>query len=165
MVVPGFEPRNGTPLQCSCLENPRDGGAWGAAIYGVAQSRTRLKRLSSSSGILYGLPWWLSGKESVCQCRRPRFDLWVGKILWRRAWQPTPAFLPGESHGQRSLAGFSPRGRTESDTMEVTEQQQQQDSRASVTTTVPEPVTGQWARAWEPGRERPSGKSRKVSWM
>ena len=40
---------NGSPLQCSCLENPRDGGAWGAAIYGVAQSRTRLKRLSSSS--------------------------------------------------------------------------------------------------------------------
>ena len=40
---------NGNPLQCSCLENPRDGGAWGAAVYGVAQSRTRLKRLSSSS--------------------------------------------------------------------------------------------------------------------
>ena len=40
---------NGNPLQCSCLENPRDGGAWRAAIYGVAQSRTRLKRLSSSS--------------------------------------------------------------------------------------------------------------------
>ena len=41
---------NGSPLQCSCLENPRDGGAWWAAVYGVAQSRTRLKRLSSSSG-------------------------------------------------------------------------------------------------------------------
>ena len=40
---------NGNPLQCSCLENPRDRGAWWAAIYGVAQSRTRLKRLSSSS--------------------------------------------------------------------------------------------------------------------
>ena len=40
---------NGSPLQCSCLENPRDGGAWWADIYGVAQSRTRLKRLSSSS--------------------------------------------------------------------------------------------------------------------
>ena len=40
---------NGNPLQCSCLENPRDGGAWWAAIYGVARSRTRLKRLSSSS--------------------------------------------------------------------------------------------------------------------
>ena len=41
--------RNGNPLQCSCLENPRDGGAWWAAVYGVAQSRTQLKRLSSSS--------------------------------------------------------------------------------------------------------------------
>ena len=40
---------NGTPLQCSCLDNPSDGGAWWAAVYGVAQSRTRLKRLSSSS--------------------------------------------------------------------------------------------------------------------
>ena len=40
---------NGNPLQCSCLENPRDGGAWRAAVYGVAQSRSRLKRLSSSS--------------------------------------------------------------------------------------------------------------------
>ena len=39
---------NGNPLQCSCLENPRDGGAWWAAVYGVAQSRTRLKQLSSS---------------------------------------------------------------------------------------------------------------------
>ena len=44
-----FGEGNGTPLQCSCLENPRDGGAWWAAIYGVAQSQTRLKRLSSSS--------------------------------------------------------------------------------------------------------------------
>ena len=43
---------NGNPLQCSCLGNPRDGGAWWAAIYGVAQSQTRLKRLSSSSSIV-----------------------------------------------------------------------------------------------------------------
>ena len=48
---PKCSPRegNGNPLQCSCLENPRDGGAWWAAVYGVTQSRTRLKRLSSSS--------------------------------------------------------------------------------------------------------------------
>ena len=44
---------NGNPLQCSCLENPRDRGAWWAAVYGVAQSRTRLKRVSSSSSILF----------------------------------------------------------------------------------------------------------------
>ena len=43
---------NGNPLQCSCLENPKDGGAWWAAVYGVTQSRTRLKRLSSSSSQL-----------------------------------------------------------------------------------------------------------------
>ena len=39
------------------------------------------------------LPWWLNGKEPACQCRRLGFDPWVGKILWRRAWQPTPVFL------------------------------------------------------------------------
>ena len=44
---------NGNPLQCSCLENPRDGGAWWAAVYGVAQSRTRLKRLSSSGSVSF----------------------------------------------------------------------------------------------------------------
>ena len=48
--------RNGNPLQCSCLENPRDGGAWWAAVYGVVQSWTRLKRLSSSSSSSRGLP-------------------------------------------------------------------------------------------------------------
>ena len=55
-----------------------------------------------------GLPWWLSGKEPACQHRSLRFDPWVGKIPWRRKWQPTPVFLPGKSHGQRSLVGFSP---------------------------------------------------------
>ena len=48
---------NGNPLQCSCLENPRDGRAWWAAIYGVAQSRTRLKQLSSSSSSSIRPPW------------------------------------------------------------------------------------------------------------
>ena len=81
---------NGNPLQCSCLENPRDGGAWQAALYGVAQSWTQLKRFSSSS-----------------------LD-----IIWRRAWQPTPVFLLGESHGLRSLVGYSPRGCKESDRTE-----------------------------------------------
>ena len=44
------------------------------------------------------------------RCKRCGFDPWVGKILWRRKWQPTPVFLPGESHGQRSLTGYSPWG-------------------------------------------------------
>ena len=55
-----------------------------------------------------GLPRCLSGKESACQRRRCRFHPWVGKIPWRRKWQPSPVFLPGESHGQRSLGGYSP---------------------------------------------------------
>ena len=54
---------------------------------------------------------WLSGKESSCQCRRHRFNPWVGKIPWRKKWHPTPIFLPGKSHGQKSLLGCSPRGR------------------------------------------------------
>ena len=56
------------------------------------------------------LPWWLSGKESACQCRRCGFNPWVGKMPWRRKWLPTPVFLPEKSHGQRSLAGYSPWG-------------------------------------------------------
>ena len=61
------------------------------------------------------------GKD-VCACRRHRRrgsdDPWVGKILWRRKWQPTPLFLLGELRGQRSLVGCSPRGSKESDTTE-----------------------------------------------
>ena len=58
-------------------------GAWWAAVYGVAQSWTWLKPLSSSSSRqINKLPRWLSDKESTWQCRRCRFDPWVGKILW-----------------------------------------------------------------------------------
>ena len=52
-----------------------------------------------------GIPKWLSSKESACQFRRHRrreFDPWVGKIAWRKGWQPTPIFLPGKFHGQRT---------------------------------------------------------------
>ena len=52
---------------------------------------------------------------------RRGFDLWAGKIPWRRSWQLTPVFLPGESHGQRSLAGYSPWGHTELDMTEAIE--------------------------------------------
>ena len=71
----------------------------------------------------WGFPDGSSGKEPACEymnCRRCRFDPWVRKIPWRRAWQPTLVFLPGESHGQRSLAGYSPWGRAELDTTGVT---------------------------------------------
>ena len=75
------------------------------------------------------IPWFwgfqgdANGKEPTYQCRRHkrhRFDPWVGKIPWRRAWQPTPVFLPGESHGQRSLEGYSPWGCKELDTTKAT---------------------------------------------
>ena len=64
------------------------------------------------------LPWWLRGKESACQYRRGRLDPCVRKIPWRRKWQSIPIFLPGESHRLRSLVGYSPQGRKESDTTE-----------------------------------------------
>ena len=81
---------NGTPLQYSCLENPMDGGAWWAAVHGVAKSRTRLSDFTSTF------------------------------MHWRRKWQPTPVFLPGESQGRGSLVGYRLWGRTESDTTEAT---------------------------------------------
>ena len=73
---------NGNPLQCSCLENPRDGGAWWAAIYGVAQSRIRLKRLSSSSSSRSSMRYMIeegiesqesgrTGSDILCKIRRP----------------------------------------------------------------------------------------------
>ena len=60
-------------------------------------------------------------KESPCQgrrCRRRRFDYRVRKIPWKTKWQPTPVFFPGKAHGQRSLAGYSPKGHKELDTTE-----------------------------------------------
>ena len=83
---------NGNPLQYSCLENSMDGGGWWAAVHGVAKSRTRLSN----------------------------FTLLFTFTHWRRKWQPTPAFLPGESQGRGSLLGCRLWGRTESDTTEAT---------------------------------------------
>ena len=68
---------------------------------------------------LQGLPRWLSGKESACQCRRwkrCRFDPWLGRIPWSRKWQPTPVFLPENFPGQRSLVDEGSRGHKEPDT-------------------------------------------------
>ena len=86
---------NGTPLQCSCLENPRDGRAWWAAVYGVAQSRTRLKRLSSSSSIEF-----------------PRFDSCVRKISWRRDKLFIPVFMgfPGGLDSKESACNVGDLG-------------------------------------------------------
>ena len=65
-------------------------------------------------------PGGAAGNEPTCQgrrCKRHGFDPWVGKIPWKRKWQPTPVFLPGTFHGQRSLAGYSLGGCKESDMM------------------------------------------------
>ena len=83
---------NGTPLQYSCLENPTDGGAWWAVVHGVTKSRTRLSDFPFTFHFMH----------------------------WRRTWQPTPVFLPGESQGWRSLVGCRLRDHTESDTTEAT---------------------------------------------
>ena len=86
-----------------CLQTPGqtlEGNAYKSCLFDASQK-------------VQGLPRWLSGKESASQCRifkRRGFDPWVGKIPWRRTWQPTPVFLPGKSHEQGSLAGYSPWG-------------------------------------------------------
>ena len=71
-----------------------------------------------------GFPDDTSSKEPTCQCKRhkrPGFDPWMGKIPKRRELQPTPVFLPGKSHGERSLTGYSPQSCKELDTTEVTQ--------------------------------------------
>ena len=68
-------------------------------VYGINSNDCILNAMS----VPYGLPSWHSGKEPACQCRRCRFNPWVRKPPWRRKRQPTPVFLPGESHGRGSL--------------------------------------------------------------
>jgi len=119
---------NGNPLQRSCLENPRDGGAWWAAVYGVAQSWTWLKRLSSSSSrsagsygsSIFTFLWNLHTFSIVAvSIYIPTSSTgWVRKIVWSRKWQSTQVFLPGKFHGQRSLAGYNPWGCKQSDMTE-----------------------------------------------
>ena len=190
---------NGTPFQCSCLENPMDGGAWWAAVHGVAKSRTRLsnftfifhshalkKEMATHSSVLSwripgtaepgGLPsmgshrvghdwsnlaaaaaaayiqkyiyfpsglaekataphsstlaWktpWAEepgGLQSMGSLRVGHdWVTWLSLFTfmhWKRKWQPTPVFFPGESQGQRSLVGCRLWGRTESGTTEAT---------------------------------------------
>ena len=88
----------------------------------AANARKQLKLLKWR--VLWGFPGGASGKESACQCMRHRrrgFCPWIGKMPWDRKWEPTPVFLLGKSHGQRSLAGYSLQGCKESDTTEVTQ--------------------------------------------
>ena len=116
---------NGNPLQCSCLENPRDGGAWWAAVYRVAQSRTWLKRLSSSSSsiLLIGLPRWCSVKNPTADAGDTR-DIDLRPELRRSPGRghghPLQYSCVGKSHGQKSLAGYSPWRCIESDMTKAT---------------------------------------------
>jgi len=94
---------NGHPLQYSCLENSTDRGACWVTVHRVAKTQTWLSNYHWASLValvVKNLPQYKRHK-------RCRFDSWVGKIPWRRKWQATPVFLPGEAHGQRSLVGNS----------------------------------------------------------
>ena len=77
-----------------------------------------LEKGQATHSRVLGLPWWLRWERICPQCGRLGFDPWVGKIPWRRKWLPTPGFLPGESHEQRSLEGYGPGGCKESGTTE-----------------------------------------------
>ena len=84
---------NSCPLNCRCYSN-------------ISSSVAHFSCLT-----YIGFPGGTSCKEPTSLCRRHKkcgFDPWVGKISWRRSWQPTPVFLPGKSHGQRWLVGYSP---------------------------------------------------------
>ena len=82
-------------------------------------SLVNLGHLEKNKGNM-GFPGFSNGKESTCSVGNPRFDPSLGKIPWRRKWQPTPVLLPAEPHGQRSLEGYNPWGHKESDMTEVT---------------------------------------------
>ena len=73
----------------------------------ITEREMRRKKIIWRLNNMLLFPRWFSVKESACQCKRCRFDPLVGKIPWRRKWQPTLVFLPGKSHGQRSLAVYS----------------------------------------------------------
>jgi len=93
---------NGNPFQCSCLENPRDGGAWGLLSMGLHRVRHDWSNSARKQASKVTWASQVAGKEPTCQCRRHKrcgFNLLVGKFPWRRAWQPTPVIFLGESHG------------------------------------------------------------------
>ena len=106
---------HGNPLQYSCLANPMTEEPSGLQSIGSQTVRHDWSDWACMHACKesMGLPRWLRGKESTCQWRRHRrhrFDPWVGKVPWRRKWQSISVFLPGISHGQRGLVGYSPWG-------------------------------------------------------
>ena len=121
MRIPGTEDSLEIDLRvCVCLTEDRfQVGAKRAGFKGMliwlalrleenSLHTTRAKKTQMQTS--KGLPWWLRWWRICLQCGRHEFHPWIWKIPWRRAWQPTPVFLPGESHERRSLAGYSPWG-------------------------------------------------------
>ena len=86
------EEGSGNPLQYSCMENSMDREDWPGSVHGVTKNQT----------------WQSDTCLSMQEIEEMRVQSLGWKISWRRAWQPTPVFLPGESYGQRSLVGYSP---------------------------------------------------------
>ena len=115
---PQTQIESGDPSSTQC-QLPSD-YRWMAQALPILKAASHPKSLFCISTV--GPPqWW-----RIClQCRRHGFNPWVGKTPWRRKWQPIPVFLPGESHGRKSLAGYSSWSCKESETMEATKQQQQ----------------------------------------
>ena len=113
---PGIEPRSPTLWADSLLSEPPgkpldhqgspfskhfDGKVGEGKLVNYHSNLTLLLSKQYKPEVTVRIPRWHSGEGSACQCRRPRFDPWVGKIPWSRKWQPTPVFLPEKSHGQR----------------------------------------------------------------
>ena len=128
---------NGNPLQCSCLENPRDGGAWSMGLHRVGHDWSDLAAAAALIGLEKAmathsrtLAWKISWTEELSRLQsmgslRVEHD-WATSVAlfifmnWRRKWQTTPVFLPGESQGQWSLVGCRLWGHIESNRTEVT---------------------------------------------
>ena len=96
------------------LEEASDRAHWNAdkmRLIALPKRRTMLAltfyKSISPQPFFSHAPKWCSGQECDCQCRRREFNPWIRKIPWRRKWKPTPVFLPGEPHEQRSLVGYS----------------------------------------------------------
>ena len=109
------------------LTSEVQGEAWGSYISNKFPDEARVTvppHLECYLSKNWGFPGGTSGKEPACQCGRHKrhgFDPWVGQIPWRKAWQPTPVFLPEEFlHGHRSLMGYSSYGRKQLDMTEAT---------------------------------------------
>ena len=122
--------RHGNPFQYSSQENSMDRGtrratsSWGWKEMDTTEQLTLSTFQDWDSQLFRHLGFLgnASGKEPTCQCRRHKrckFDPWVRKIPWRRAWWPTPVVLPREAHGQRSPVGYSPWGGEELDRTEA----------------------------------------------